>query len=92
VLHTKDITMHTSTLRAAGGSIAVTIPQALARTTGLRPGDKVNFEFDAGRLIVSPVNRRRYSLDDLLAMQGSEPLVIDKGWDTMPASGQEVPL
>ena len=84
--------MYTSTLRAAGGSIAVTIPQALARATGLHPGDKVNFEFDAGRLIVSPVNRRRYSLDDLLAMQGSEPLVIDKGWDTMPASGQEVPL
>jgi len=84
--------MYTSTLRAAGGSIAVTIPQALAKTTGLHPGDKVNFELDAGRLIVSPVNRRRYSLDDLLAMQSSEPLLIDKGWDTMPASGQEVPL
>jgi len=92
VLHTKGITMYTSTLRAAGGSIAVTIPQALAKTTGLHPGDKVNFELDAGRLIVSPVNRRRYSLDDLLAMQSSEPLLIDKGWDTMPASGQEVPL
>ncbi|MBV5323022.1 MAG: AbrB/MazE/SpoVT family DNA-binding domain-containing protein [Ilumatobacteraceae bacterium] len=84
--------MHTSTLRAAGGSIAVTIPQALARTTGLHPGDKVNFEVDAGRLIISPVQRRKYSLNDLLAMQGSEPLVIDRGWDTMPASGQEVPL
>lgn len=84
--------MHTSTLRAAGGSIAVTIPQALARTTGLHPGDKVNFEFDAGRLIISPVQRRKYSLDDLLAMQGNTPLVIDKDWDTMQASGQEVSL
>ena len=84
--------MHTSTLRAAGGSIAVTIPQTLAKSTGLHPGDKVSFEFDAGRLILSPVNRRKYSLDELLAMQGREPLMIDKGWDTMPASGQEVAL
>ena len=84
--------MHTSTLRAAGGSIAVTIPQALAKSTGLHHGDKVSFEFDAGRLILSPVNRRKYSLEDLLAMQGGKPLMIDKGWDTMPASGQEVAL
>ena len=84
--------MHTSTLRAAGGSIAVTIPQALARTTGLHPGDKVSFEFEAGRLIISPVQRRKYSLSDLLAMQGSEPLLIDKQWDTMPPSGDEVAL
>jgi hypothetical protein len=41
---------------------------------------------------LSPVNRRKYSLDDLLAMQGRAPLEIDKGWDTMPASGQEVAL
>jgi antitoxin component of MazEF toxin-antitoxin module len=92
VLHTEGNIMHTSTLRAAGGSIAVTIPQALAKSFGLHPGDKVSFEVDAGRLILSPVNRRKYSLDDLLAMQGRAPLVIDKGWDTMPASGQEVAL
>ncbi len=68
----------------------MTIPQAMARASGLHPGDKVSFEFDAGRLIVSPVNRRKYSLSELLAMQGGEPLLIDKAWDTMPASGQEV--
>ena len=83
------MTMHTSTLRAAGGSIAVTIPQSLAKSTGLRPGDKVSFESNAGRLIMSPISRRKYSLQDLLAMQGDEPLVIDKAWDDMPAVGQE---
>jgi hypothetical protein len=31
-------------------------------------------------------------LQELLAMQGDEPLVIDKDWDNMPAVGQEVPL
>jgi antitoxin component of MazEF toxin-antitoxin module len=85
-------TMHTSTLRAAGGSIAVTIPQSLAKTTGLQAGDKVSFEADAGRLIISPVHRRKYSLHELLAMQGDEPLVIDQDWDHMPAAGKEVLL
>lgn len=84
--------MHTSTLRAAGGSIAVTIPQSLAKSAGMHPGDKVSFEFEAGRLIISPISRRRYSLQDLLAMQGDEPLVIDRVWDNMPAVGQEVPV
>jgi antitoxin component of MazEF toxin-antitoxin module len=68
----------------------VTIPHALAEQAGLRPGDKVSYELDAGRLIVSPVGRRKYSLVDLLAMQGNAPLLIDKGWDTMPPTGQEV--
>ena len=82
--------MHTSILGAAGGGIVVTIPRALAVQAGLRPGDKVSFELDAGRLIVSSLRRRKYSLVDLLAMQGSAPLLIDKGWDTMPSTGQEV--
>ena len=68
----------------------VTIPHALAEQSGLRPGDKVCFELDAGRLIVSRVRRRNYSLVDLLAMQGSAPLLIDKGWNNMPSIGQEV--
>ena len=72
------------------GSIAVTIPQSLAKSTGMHPGDKVSFELDAGRLIISPVSRRKYKLHELLAMQGDEPLLIDKAWDAMPTSGQEV--
>ena len=84
--------MHISTRRAAGGSIAVTIPQSLTKFTGLHPGDKVSFEFDAGRLIISPISQRKYSLQKLLAMQGDEPLVIDKDLDNMPAVGQEVPV
>lgn len=84
--------MHISTIRAAGGSIAVTIPQLLAKSTGLRPGDKVNFEFNDGHLIISPLSRRKYSLHEVLAMQGDEPLLVDESWDAMPATGQEVPF
>jgi antitoxin component of MazEF toxin-antitoxin module len=84
--------MHTSTLRAAGGSIAVTIPQSVAKATGLQAGDKVGFDIEAGRLVISPMTRRKYSLQELLALQGDQPLVIDQAWDSMAPSGQEVPL
>lgn len=84
--------MYTSKLRAAGGSIAVTIPQRLAKLTGLHAGDRISLEMDAGRLILSPISRRRYSLQELLAMQGDEPLVVDTAWDSMPAVGQEVAI
>jgi hypothetical protein len=40
--------------------------------------------------IISPVSRRKYSLQELLAMQGDEPLVIDQAWDSMPVSVREV--
>ena len=42
--------------------------------------------------MLSPLGRRKYSLDDLLAMQGGKPLARDAQWDAMPAVGQEVPL
>ena len=84
-----DNVIHIHTSRC-WGSIAVTIPQSLAKSTGMHPDDKVSFELDAGRLIISPVSRRKYKLHELLAMQGDEPLLIDKAWDAMPTSGQEV--
>ena len=84
--------MHTSTLRAVGGSIAVTIPQALARACGLNVGDKVSIDDADGRLILAPLARRKYSLQDLIAMQGGKPLLIDKAWDAMPAVGKEIGL
>jgi len=40
----------------------------------------------------NPIMVRKSGLQELLAMQGDEPLVIDKTWDNMPAVGQEVPL
>ncbi len=84
--------MHTSTLRAAGGSVALTIPQSLVRALGLHPGDKVTLDTQKGRLVVAPLSRVKYSLADLLAMQGNEPLAIDREWDTMPPVGHEADL
>lgn len=56
----------------------------------MHPGDKVRFVYEAGRLIISPVNRRTYRLQDLLAMQGEAPLAVDPACEQMPASGPDV--
>lgn len=84
--------MHTTTLRAAGGSVTLTIPQALVHTLGLHVGDQVELDAQQGRLVVIPATRLKYSLEDLLAMQGRDPLLTDPGWDAMHAVGNEAPL
>ena len=83
-------TTHAATLRALGQSVEVTIPQAVAISAGLHVGDKVNFEIDAGQLVMAKATRRKYTLRDLLAMQGKKPLQIDSQWDAMPDVGREV--
>lgn len=84
--------MHTSTLRAAGGSIALTIPQPLARLLALHAGEAVTLEVDGDRLVVAPQRRKRYTVADLIAMQGAAPLIVDTEFDAMPAMGKEAAL
>ena len=79
--------MQTSTLRAASDSIAVTIAQSLTKPSGLQAGDKVSFEAEAGRLIISTISRKRYSLQELLAMHGA-PLLAT----TLIPPGESDPL
>ena len=43
------------------------VPPALLDVLGLQPGAKVGIAIESGRLIVEPRQRRRYSLDELLA-------------------------
>lgn len=64
------------------------IPQAL----GLHIGDKVELDAQQGRLVVAPVVCIKYSLEELLAIQGNKPLAIDREWDAMPATGKEAAL
>ncbi len=84
--------MHTAILRSLGGSIAVTIPGPLVKALGLDAGAQVSFTAEGNGLKLVPVVRRKYSLSDVLAMQGSKPLLKDQAWDAMPAVGQEVSL
>ena len=59
--------MHTTNLRKVGGSIMLAIPPALLDILNLQPGAQVGIAVESGRLIVEPRQRRRYTLDELLA-------------------------
>jgi antitoxin ChpS len=60
--------MHTTNLRKVGGSVMLAVPPALLDILQLRPGARVGIAIQSGRLIVEPRPRRRYTLDELLAL------------------------
>ena len=59
--------MHTTSLRKVGGSVMLAVPPALLDSLHLQPGAKVGIAVERGRLVVKPHQRRRYTLDELLA-------------------------
>ena len=59
--------MHTTSLRRVGGSVMLAVPPALLATLRLEPGAKVGIAIESGRLVVEPQQRRRYTLNELLA-------------------------
>ena len=59
--------MHITNLRKVGGSVMLAVPPALLDILHLQPGAKVGVAIEGGRLVVEPRQRRRYTLDELLA-------------------------
>ncbi|HZR18134.1 MAG TPA: antitoxin [Verrucomicrobiae bacterium] len=59
--------MHTVNLRKVGGSVMLAVPPALLDLLHLGPGTRVGIAVESGRLVVEPQQRRRYTLDELLA-------------------------
>jgi antitoxin ChpS len=59
--------VHTTNLRKVGGSVMLAVPPVLLDILRLRPGAKVGIAVESGRLVVEPQQRRRYTLDELLA-------------------------
>jgi antitoxin ChpS len=59
--------MHTTNLRKVGGSVMLAVPPALLDILHLQPGANVGIAVENGRLVVEPQQRRRYTLDELLA-------------------------
>ena len=59
--------MHSTNLRKVGGSVMLAVPPALLDVLDLQAGATVGIAVEGGRLIVEPRQRRRYTLDELLA-------------------------
>ena len=49
-----------------GNSAAVRIPMALLEATGVRVDEDVDIREEAGRIVIEPVRKKAYKLDDLL--------------------------
>jgi antitoxin ChpS len=82
----------TGRLRRVGGSVMVAIAPPLLDALGLDAGAAVELSLDAGRLVVRPIGRPRYTLDELLARcNPSAPLPReDREWLNSPPVGREL--
>ncbi len=82
--------MLTSTLRAVGGSIMMAIPKPVLDGLGLAANEKVALHIEAGRLIIEPRPRPRYSLEELVAQCDPGAAMIDEDWNAALPVGREV--
>ena len=83
--------MHTTNLRKVGGSVMLAVPPALLDILQLQPGAKVGIAVESGRLVVEPQQRRRYTLDELLAQcnRKSRRTKQEQEWlDHKPVGGE----
>jgi antitoxin MazE len=71
-----------------GNSLALRIPKALASEAGLEEDYPVRLSLAEGKLVIDPVVKPRFSLDELLASVTRENLHDEVG--TGPALGGEV--
>ena len=85
--------MHTAHLRKVGGSVMLAVPPALLDILRLQPGAKFGIAVESGRLVVQPQQRRRYTLEELLAQCNprARRTKQERGWlDSKPAGGELV--
>jgi antitoxin MazE len=66
--------MITTHIRKWGNSLAVRFPQSLMAQLNLQADGKVEISLDEGRIIISPVKKPKYKLDELLAQITPESL------------------
>jgi antitoxin ChpS len=80
--------MHTSTLRAVGGSVTVTLPRQMLRTLGLEAGATVGVAIEGDRLVINS-QRPRYNLADLVRGMKAGDLPSSPGWEDAAPKGRE---
>jgi len=67
------------------------VPRPLLDILHLQPGAQVGISVESGRLIVEPRQRRRYTLDELLAQCNpkARSTKVEKEWlDSTPVGGE----
>ena len=70
-----------------GNSLGLRIPKSFAEETGVQAGSEVDLSVDNGDLIIRPIRKRKYRLQDLLQRISASNL--HDGIDTGNAVGRE---
>ncbi|MBE9124036.1 AbrB/MazE/SpoVT family DNA-binding domain-containing protein [Tychonema sp. LEGE 07199] len=77
-----------ATIAKWGNSLAIRIPQNLAKEINLAEGSQVQLVLIDGKLTIEPITRRRYSLEELI--EAITPENVHTEVDTGVAVGNEV--
>lgn len=64
--------MYTQTIRKIGNSEGIIIPKPFLSTLGLAPGQEVELEIIGGQLVLKPVIKGKYLLEDLVAQMSDD--------------------
>jgi antitoxin ChpS len=84
--------MYMTNLRKVGGSVMLAVPPSLLELLQMKAGSPVGVAVDAGRLIIEPAPKPRYTADELLAASdySGQFSPEDREWiDTTP-TGKEL--
>ncbi len=71
-----------------GNSLALKIPKSLATDAQLEIDELVDLSIDQGKIIITPVRQKEYSLDTLL--EGVTENNIHKEYDSGAKTGEEI--
>ena len=84
--------MHTTSLRKVGGSVMLAVPPAILDLLQLEAGSSVGLAVANGRLVIEPMTRPRYTLDELLAQcDAAAPInAEDRDWLESQPVGNEL--
>ena len=77
-----------TTVKKWGNSAAVRIPASVVQAMRLHLDDVVDVREDAGRIVIEPVMRQAYSLDELL--KGITLKNLNRPADFGPPAGKEI--
>jgi antitoxin ChpS len=83
---------HAARLRKVGGSVMLAIPKPVLDALALGPDASVGLSVKAGRLVVDPKGRRRYTLDELISQskRSGKRSRADRGWVAGKPTGREL--
>ena len=83
---------HAARLRKVGGSVMLAIPKPMLEALDLAAETSVGLSIRAGKLVVDPRKRRRYTLDELLARckPSARRSRAERDWLRGPPRGREL--